>query len=88
MVAMAPQYVSLIRQSSPSNLDRSQLLLEYSPYSPEHVFILILAMLLEWILVIDYCSAVVLSLEPHQTMKLSFTDFVWVFVRDHPLSIS
>ena len=85
---MAPQYFSLIMPSSPANLDRYQLRLEYSPYSPEHVSILKLAMLLAWILVIDYCSIMAFSLEPHQTMKLSFTDFVLEFVRDHPLSIS
>ena len=85
---MALQYFSLIRQSSLANLDRYRLRLEYSPYSPEHVFILILAMLLAWILIIDYCSVMAFSPEPHQTMKLSFTDFVRVFVRDHLLSIS
>ena len=85
---MALQHFSLIMLSSPANLDRYQLRLEYSPYSPEHVSILKLAMLPTWILVIDYCSAVVLLPEPHQTMKPSFTDFVLEFVRGHPLSIS
>ena len=85
---MAPQYFSLTTQSSPANLNRYQLRLEYSPYSPEHVSILKLVMLLTWILVIDYCFAEVLSPESHQIMKLSFTDFVLEFVRDHLLSIS